>query len=92
MSSPFDKITVDIAVSLGSASIPIHQLLRMGRGAVIDLGGGELDDVEILANNVPVARGQVVVRGERIGITVTEILLRGPDARAASDRVESPGR
>ncbi|WP_321337821.1 FliM/FliN family flagellar motor switch protein [Breoghania sp.] len=76
-----DKISVHISVVLGRAEMPIHQLLRMGRGAVIELDVSEDDDVEILANNVPVAKGQVVLRGDRIGISITEVLTRSPEFR-----------
>ncbi|GGE83368.1 flagellar motor switch protein FliN [Stappia taiwanensis] len=77
----FDNIAVDISVVLGTAEMPIHQLLRMGRGAVIELTSREDDDVKILANNIPIARGQVVLQGERVGVSVTEILIRAPEAR-----------
>jgi len=66
---------------LGTTQIPIHQLLRMGRGAVIELDAREQDDVQILANDIPVATGQVVLRGDRIGITITEVLFRAPGYR-----------
>jgi flagellar motor switch protein FliN len=56
--------------------MPIHQLLRMGRGAVIELESGEEDEVEILANDLPVARGLVVVQGNRIAVEVRELIMR----------------
>lgn len=71
-----DRIPVEISVVLGTATMPIHQLLRMGRGAVIELETHEDDDVQILANNTPVARGQVTVQGEKIGVEITEMMLR----------------
>ncbi len=61
--------------------MPIHQLLKMGRGAVIELDAGEDDEVEILANDIPIARGTVVVRGERIAVSVAAKL--GKSARIA---------
>ncbi len=79
--TPFDNIGVEISVVLGTTSVPIHQVLRMGRGAVIELDAKESDDVQILANNVPVATGQVILRGDRIGITITEVLFRSPNYR-----------
>ncbi len=79
--STFDSISVELSVVLGSSIMPIHQLLRMGRGAVIELEATEDDDVEILANDVPVARGQVILRGEKIGVSVTEVLKRPPEVR-----------
>ncbi|ASP33123.1 MULTISPECIES: FliM/FliN family flagellar motor switch protein [Stappiaceae] len=77
----FDEIKVDISVVLGENEMPVHQLLRMGRGAVIDLDVNEDDDVRIYANNTLVAKGQVVLLGERIGISITEVLMRPPEIR-----------
>jgi flagellar motor switch protein FliN len=77
----FQKINVDIQVVLGGQTMPIHQLLRMGRGAVIELDSQADDDVHILANNIPIARGQVVLKGEHIGISITEVLFRAPEFR-----------
>ncbi|MCX2722428.1 FliM/FliN family flagellar motor switch protein [Roseibium salinum] len=77
----FDEINVDISVVLGESEMPVHQLLRMGRGAVIDLDVAEDDDVKIYANNTLVAKGQVVLLGERIGISITEVLMRPPEIR-----------
>lgn len=81
MSSNFSNISVDLSVVLGTAIMPVHQLLRMGRGAVIELDTLENEDVEILANDIPIARGQVILDGDRIGVSVTEVLLRKPDFR-----------
>ena len=77
----FDDIKVDISVVLGESKMPVHQLLRMGRGAVIDLDVAEDDDVRIYANKTLVAKGQVVLLGERIGISITEVLMRAPEIR-----------
>jgi flagellar motor switch protein FliN/FliY len=71
-----ETVEVDIAVVIGRSVMPIHHLLRMGRGAVIELDANENDEVEILANNFPVARGQVVVQGKRIQVEVTSLLRR----------------
>ena len=58
-----DKVSLNIAVVLGTTSMPVHQVLRLGRGAVIELDSGENDEVRILANDFPVAKGAVVVSG-----------------------------
>ena len=52
-----DKVSLDIQVVLGTTSMPVHQVLRLGRGAIIELDTSEDDEVAILANNFPVARG-----------------------------------
>lgn len=70
------SVSVEIAVVLGTASMPIHQLLRMGRGAVIEPTTDPEDKVELLANNVPVAKGDVVVSDNKIAIEVTGTLTR----------------
>jgi flagellar motor switch protein FliN/FliY len=54
--------------------MPIHQLLRMGRGAVIELETHEDDQVQVLANNILIAKGDIVVVGDKIGIQFTEML------------------
>ena len=61
--------------------MPIHQVLRLGRGAIIELDSSEDDEVTILANNMPVAKGTVVVNANRIAIEVRELLPRAPDMR-----------
>ncbi len=66
------SVSVEIAVVLGRAEIPMHQLLKMGRGAVIELNAHQDDEVWILANNEPIARGEIVVRGDKIAISITD--------------------
>jgi flagellar motor switch protein FliN/FliY len=76
-----DKVPLDIAVVLGTTSMPVHQVLRLGRGAIIELDASEEDEITILANNLPVARGTVVVNANRIAVEVREMLPRAPDQR-----------
>ena len=79
--STIEKVSLDIAVVLGVTDMPVHQVLRLGRGAIIELDANEDDEVRILANNFPVARGTVVVQGNRIAVEVKEMLPRAADAR-----------
>ena len=72
----FETLKVDLTVVLGRTRMPLHLLLRMGRGAVIALDASEADMVEILANDHPVARGQIVVTGDRISVEVTELIRK----------------
>ncbi len=76
-----ENVSLDITVVLGKTSMPIHQVLRLGRGAIIELDSSEDDDVQILANNLPVAQGTVVVNGNRIAVEVKELLGRSPATR-----------
>ncbi len=68
------SIKIELSVVLGTTSMPIHQLLRMGRGAVIELETHEDDQVQVLANNILIAKGDIVVVGDKIGIQFTEML------------------
>ncbi|MGI9414532.1 MAG: FliM/FliN family flagellar motor switch protein [Hyphomicrobiales bacterium] len=69
-----NDVEIELVVVLGRADMPIHQLLRMGRGAVIELGTDEDDEVQILANNMPIAKGQVMLSGEKIAVEVSKKL------------------
>lgn len=69
--SQIESVNVEISVVLGRSVLPMAQLLRMGRGAVIPLDAAESDEVWILANNHPVARGEISINEDRIAITVT---------------------
>ena len=73
MSGQIDEVNVEISVVLGRSILPMHQLLRMGRGAVIPLDAHENDEVWILANNYPVARGEIQISDEKIAISVTRV-------------------
>ncbi len=74
--SIIEKIRVDISVVIGRTRMPIRQLLKMGRGAVIDLDARHDDPVWIYANNELIARGEIVLLGDRIGVSITERIRR----------------
>lgn len=76
-----DKVSIDLTVVLGTTSMPVHQVLRLGRGAIIELDATEQDEVKVLANNLPVASGAVVVNGNRIAVEVKTMLPRTPNHR-----------
>jgi flagellar motor switch protein FliN/FliY len=74
MSPNIESVKVEISVVLGRSVIHMHQLLRMGRGAVIELNSKQDDTVLVLANDRPIARGDIVIQGDKIAVSVTEIL------------------
>jgi len=76
-----ETVSLDITVVLGSTDMPVHQVLRLGRGAIIELDATEDDEVQILANNFPVAKGTVVIQGNRIAVEVKSLLPRSPETR-----------
>ncbi len=65
-------VQVELSVVLGRAILPMHQLLKMGRGAVIPLDTRETDSLWILAGGHPIARGEITIDNDRLCITVTE--------------------
>lgn len=85
-----DKVNLELSVVLGAAQMPIHQLLRMGRGAVIALGAAEGDAVTLLANDHPFARGSVFVNGDRIGVEITSMLVKDDGGRTRRLAPEEP--
>lgn len=68
------EIPVQISAVLGKAVMPVNQLLRLGRGAVVELDRRVGEPINILVNNRLVARGEVVVVEDRLGVTMTEII------------------
>lgn len=76
-----DEVNLELSVVLGQTRMPIHQLLRMGRGAVIELDATEDTAVMILANDHPIARGSVFVNGDRIGVEIIAMLPRSETVR-----------
>ncbi|WP_398470789.1 FliM/FliN family flagellar motor switch protein [Tardiphaga sp.] len=76
-----DNISVDIMVVLGTTTMPVHQVMRLSRGAIIELDATEQDEVRILANNLPVASGSVMVDRNRIAVEVKQMLPRSPERR-----------
>lgn len=71
-----EKIEVDITVELGAASMPIHHLLRMGRGAVIELDTTENDPLRIYANGTLIANGEIRVDDGHLSVEVRQKLFR----------------
>ncbi|MFW0776678.1 MAG: flagellar motor switch protein FliN [Rickettsiales bacterium] len=67
-------IPVQVTVVLGRTNMQVNQLLKLGRGAVIELDKKVGEPIDMFVNNRLVARGEVVVVEERIGITMTEII------------------
>ncbi len=68
-------IPVLMSVVLGRATMPVNQLLKLGRGAVVELDRKLGEPVDILVNNRLIARGEIVMVDEhRLGITMTEIV------------------
>ena len=69
-----DDIDVDVSITLGTANLRVYQLLRLGRGAVVELDRNIDDNVDIYVNDVLIGHREVVVNDdENIGISVTDM-------------------
>ncbi len=67
-------IPVQVSAVLGKATMQVSQLLKLGRGAVVELDRKVGEAIDIYVNNRLVARGEVVIVDERLGVTMTEII------------------
>ena len=78
------RIPVTVQVVLGSAVMPVSNLLRLGRGAVVPLDHRVGEPVDVVVNGRVIARGEVVVVEEdsaRFGVSLTEIVGSSSDER-----------
>ena len=81
--SALHNVPVDVQVVLGKTRLPIGNILKLGRGAVVEVDRKVGEAVEVHVNNRVVARGEVViVDDDRLGVTLTEIV--SDEALAAS--------
>ena len=69
-----ENIEVKLTVEVGSSQLKIRDLLRLNEGSVVELERLAGDPLDILANGVQIARGEVVMVGERFGIRLTEVV------------------
>jgi flagellar motor switch protein FliN/FliY len=67
------NIAVKVSVVLGTTDLPVRQLIRLGRGAVLELNRKVGEDVDVYVNDRLVARGEIVSLGDKLGVTLTEI-------------------
>ena len=77
-----ENIDVALTVEVGGAEIKIRELLRLGEGSVVELDRLAGDPLDILANGTMIAKGEVVMVGERYGVRFTEIV--DPEKRMES--------
>jgi len=68
----FEDVPVEISVVLGATDMQICNLLKMGRGAVIDLEADKDEKVYVYANKKLIARGEITLVGDSIAVTITD--------------------
>jgi len=67
-------VSVDITAVLGTSMMPISQILKLGRGAVVELNRSVGEDIEVHANSRLVATGEVIVIEDRLGVNINDIV------------------
>jgi len=72
--APVFDVPVNISAVLGKSHMTVAQLLKLGRGSVLELDRKVGEAIDIFVNNRLVARGEVVVIEDRLGVTMTEII------------------
>lgn len=69
------NVDVEISVILGQSTLRVNQLLKLGRGAVVELEQKTDEPVEVYANGHLIARGEIIVTtGDKVGVSITEIV------------------
>ena len=79
--APVFDVPVNISAVLGRTHLSVAQLLQLGQGSVLELDRKVGEAIDIYVNNRLVARGEVVIVDDRLGVTMTEIIKDG-DANA----------
>jgi len=78
--APVFDVPVSISAVLGRASMSVAQLLQLNSGSVLELDRKVGEAIDIYVNNRLVARGEVVIVDDRLGVTMTEIIKDGDTA------------
>ncbi len=78
--APVFDVPVNISAVLGRAHMSVAQLLQLGQGSVLELDRKVGEAIDVYVNNRLVARGEVVVVDDRLGVTMTEIIKDGDTA------------
>ena len=68
------EIPVKVSTVLANATIRVSKLLKLGRGAIVELDRKVGEAIDIYVNNRLVARGEVIVVDDRLGVTITEVV------------------
>ena len=79
--APVFDVPVNISAVLGKTHMTVSQLLKLGQGSVLELDRKVGEAIDIYVNNRLVARGEVVLVEEKLGVTMTEI-IKSDDAAA----------
>ena len=72
-------VPVQVSVVLGGTTMPLSSILKLGKGAVIELERTVGEPIDVFVNNKKVAKGEIVIIDEKIGVTLTEVVINEKD-------------
>ena len=75
------EVPVQISVVLGGTSMPLSSILKLGKGAVIELNRTVGEPIDVYVNDKLVAKGEIVVVEDKIGVTLTEVVATAKDLK-----------
>ena len=76
IASPFHGVTLTLSAELGKNSIKVRELINLGKGSILKLNRLTDENIVLLANEAPFARGEVVVINDRLGVRITSFVER----------------
>ncbi len=74
-------VPVQVSVVLGSTTMSLSNILKLGKGAVIELERTVGEPIDVYVNNKIVAKGEIVIVDDKIGVTLTEVIAQEKDYR-----------
>jgi len=72
-------VPVQVSVVLGCTTMPLSSILKLGKGAVIELERTVGEPIDVFVNNKKVAKGEIVIVDDKIGVTLTEVVINSKD-------------
>lgn len=72
-------VPVQVSVVLGATKMPLSSILKLGKGAVIELERTVGEPIDVYVNNKIVAKGEIVIVDNKIGVTLTEVVAHEKD-------------
>ncbi len=70
-------VSLNVTAELGRCSLRVRDVLNLGTGSLVELDRAATGPIDLLVNDMPIARGEVVAVGERFGVRITEVLRPG---------------
>ena len=74
-------VPVQVSVVVGSTTMSLSNILKLGKGAVIELERTVGEPIDVYVNNKIVAKGEIVIVDDKIGVTLTEVIAQEKDYR-----------